>query len=150
MDKPPMPPLRCFEPLAEDEHDVNRSANCLLPKDHAGEHDMRPDAEREETHHATPPTAVVQIGNSDDKLTQAQWYDFFTATERVVSRYGGQIHFAGASMPISIWQNACWVFEIDADRVANLKANLGFLAKDFRQDSIAFTMGGTLFVPAAT
>lgn len=93
-------------------------------------------------------TAVVQIGNSDDKLPQAAWAAFVTSAWSVCDYIGAQIHFGGFSPPAAPWQNACWVFEIDDENVDLLRARLAECAAKYRQSSIALTVGATEFVPA--
>lgn len=92
-------------------------------------------------------TAVVQIGNSDNKLTQGEWSgfieDLYTAAVEM-----GQIHFFGFSDPTAPWQNCCVVVEIPVPLEIRLRATLSRMARDYRQDSIALTVGTTHFVPA--
>ena len=91
-------------------------------------------------------TCVIQIGNSDDKLTQLQWHNFVRFTEALVNVNSRAIHFSGFSRPDADWQNACWVAEVEPSAVDGLKARLGAIAKEFNQDSIALTVGETVFV----
>ena len=90
-------------------------------------------------------TATIQIGNSDDKLTQKEWAAFIRATHKVAD-YHGDVHFSGFSVPDAVWQNACWVVEIHEAGVRRLREQLAELARRFRQDSIALTTGVTVFV----
>lgn len=41
-------------------------------------------------------TATIQIGNSDDKLTQSEWSDFVSAIKDAVQRFSERIHFLAA------------------------------------------------------
>jgi hypothetical protein len=87
----------------------------------------------------------VSIGNSDDKLTQAEWSAFHHEVDHtlevrphlpsapVVERHGHWL-----SQPDAPWQNACWCVEIDAQYAADLKDALRAIAYEFGQDSIAW------------
>lgn len=90
-------------------------------------------------------TVVIQIDNSDDKLSQREWAQFCIKTNRLV-RSHGTIHFTGFSIPAASYQNAGWVVEAHAADVASLVDGLRGLADEFRQDSIAITTGETEFV----
>lgn len=91
-------------------------------------------------------TYTVQIGNSDDKLTQKRWSDFLAKTSLAINRHATQIHFRGSSLPIDPFQNACWVFEMVERRFQYLDVDLSALCEEFEQDSIALTEGKTYFV----
>ncbi len=93
-------------------------------------------------------TIVVQIGNSDNKLTQSEWSQFWALTDAVLRECSNQMHFAGTSDPTSPWQNAAWIFEPRSNNSSELAAALSAVAKTFRQDSIAVTIGDTIFVTA--
>jgi hypothetical protein len=94
-------------------------------------------------------TVAVQIGNSDDKLGQAQWCRFCERTHLAVSARAKQIHFSGHSGGGNPWQNACWIFEIEQKEADELQFELSDLAKDFKQDSIAYTYGRTIMINPA-
>jgi hypothetical protein len=89
-------------------------------------------------------TYSVVIGNSDDKLGQVQWHDFYHAVDRTVRRRGTHIHFAGTSATVARYQNACWVFELDPEmqevrnELESLRSDLSALAFMYNQDSIVF------------
>ncbi len=93
-------------------------------------------------------TAVVyiSIGNSDDKLTQAEWHRFYTsasiAIHRAAAAPGAQVHGQWVSEPASAWQNACWALQVppNSASVEHLKMRLAEIAADFRQDSIAWAV----------
>lgn len=91
-------------------------------------------------------TITLQIGNSDDKLTQKEWSQFVAAVDNEVNAAARQIHFTGTSAGHSQWQNACWVFELDASCRPALRAALQLHRITFRQDSIAWTEGETTFI----
>jgi hypothetical protein len=89
---------------------------------------------------------TLQIGNSDDKLTQKEWSQFFTTVDKEVNAAARQIHFTGTSAGHSQWQDACWVFELNASYRPSLRAALQLHRMTFRQDSIAWTEGETTFI----
>lgn len=105
-----------------------------------------------ETQEPETTTAVVQIGNSDNKLTQAAWAEFIAETGYVIKKHSEHTHFAGASLPTEPWQNFAWAFEVRLRRLrlGALQHDLAELAARYEQDSIALTTGSTEFVgPAA-
>lgn len=92
-------------------------------------------------------TAYVSIGNSDDKLSQAEWAAFHARVHDQVSYYAGQVHGAWVSGSASAYQNACWCVEVDESAVPSLKSNLARLARMYRQESIAWATARTEFLP---
>lgn len=90
-------------------------------------------------------TYVVQIGNSDDKLSQAEWSAFAFGLICVIERAAEEIHFKGGSDVISRYQNYCIVFELRI-KLKELKERLISLAEMYGQDSIALTSGKTVFL----
>lgn len=92
-------------------------------------------------------TVVIQIGNSDDKLSQERWSKLITHLKQVVQQDIRQIHFSGGSPAEAPWQNYCLVGELLTD-VKTLKARLRELCRTYGQDSIALIYGATDFVRA--
>lgn len=91
-------------------------------------------------------TITVQIGNSDDKLTQSQWKDFVNEVHFAVKSYGF-IHFSAPSVGWADWQNACWVFTLEDDRYApSLMSRLISIRIKYGQESLAWTMGDVEFI----
>jgi hypothetical protein len=88
-------------------------------------------------------TVVIQIGNTNNKLTQTEWSHFYNFCSQLVAEYG-IVHFSGTSLPNAKWQNACFV--IESESLNDLKYQLGITAKNFNQNSIALTIGDTEFV----
>jgi len=81
----------------------------------------------------------ISIGNSDDKLTQAEWSSYFHRVNRTLdldSRV--QLHGCWTSNSASRWQNACWCVELLDDIADRVKGKLRKLAAEYRQDSIAW------------
>jgi hypothetical protein len=91
-------------------------------------------------------TIVVQIGNSDNKLRQAEWAHFVQRVGDLVREHADTIHFFGGPENWAAWQKVCWVFDCDESRLADLKARLTTVRKEFQQDSAAITHGETEFV----
>lgn len=95
-------------------------------------------------------TTIIQIGNSDDKLSQAQWSHYFKRVDEAIRRRANQVHFSGASYPSAEWQNAAWVFEIGENESLRLYDEMKVFCEMFNQDSIAWTEGKTIFVARPT
>jgi hypothetical protein len=83
-------------------------------------------------------TVYVSIGNSDDKLSQARWAMFQMDVARALTGAGAKFHGEWHSHAGSMWQNACWCFEIVPTVAEKLKLQLGRLANAYDQDSIAW------------
>jgi hypothetical protein len=100
---------------------------------------------------ATGMTAYVSIGNSDDKLTQAQWSEFHEIFVALIRKAATQIFGDWLSASNAKWQNACVAFEINAEAAGRLKHALANLAAEFNQDSIAWaeTAGTEFLAPHA-
>jgi len=94
-------------------------------------------------------TVYVSIGNSDDKLTQERWAEFFARTSDAVQTFSRHVHGEWASLPNARWQNACWCFEPHPDDIDVMREVLAKLASRFGQDSIAWAVATTEFVKPA-
>lgn len=90
-------------------------------------------------------TVIIQIGNSDDKLSQREWSRFVTSTWKYLETVG-DIHFSGFSPPEAVWQNACWVVEVEDHVARSIKVAMARQAFLYSQDSIAVTVGTTEFI----
>jgi hypothetical protein len=91
-------------------------------------------------------TVTIQIGNSDDKLNQADWSEFWYEADALIHGWAEATHFTGFAASNAVWQNAAWVCEVRPDNVDRMKSALHVLAHQFKQDSIAWTEGETQFV----
>lgn len=93
-------------------------------------------------------TICLQIGNSDDKLSQAKWSEFVKRVQELIDTYKCQIWFFGGCAPTAPWQNACWVFSVgwDEEFKANFMRELTRLRIAYYQDSVAVMEGVTQFV----
>jgi DNA-binding cell septation regulator SpoVG len=84
---------------------------------------------------------LISIGNSDDKLSQRAWSDFYRDVNNVLTDWPivNSVHGVWISDPTSQYQNACWqvdIFDLSVDRLQNI---LRGIAKSYNQDSIAWT-----------
>lgn len=91
-------------------------------------------------------TVVIQIGNSDDKLSQAEWSEFVSYVRDAVGQYSEQIHFDGGSKIDAPWQNVCFVSEVSPSNQVRLLDHLRRIRAEYRQESVAVTVGETEFV----
>lgn len=91
-------------------------------------------------------TVHASIGNSDDKLSQADWSRYLDEFQRVMVMAARQVHGQWYSAPASPFQNACMAIEIDPDSAGALKDRLGNLRRKFNQDSIALNVSDTELV----
>jgi hypothetical protein len=81
----------------------------------------------------------VSIGNSDDKLTQADWSDFYWGVDEKIRATTTKIHGAWQSVTSARWQNACWCIDVELPATrAYLKQQLKTLGNKYHQDSIAW------------
>lgn len=88
-----------------------------------------------------PSTVYISIGNSDDKLTQREWSQYWLGVRDCINANVRVIHGEWLSSPGSSFQNACWAVEplLAEDRyVIEFKADLCRLANLYEQDSIAW------------
>lgn len=89
----------------------------------------------------------ISIGNSDDRLTQAEWSKFVLAISTQVISLAPQIHGAWASNPVGPWQNACWCVEFASEATAlTARDEARMLAGEFQQESIAWAIAQTEFL----
>lgn len=94
-------------------------------------------------------TVYVSIGNSDDKLSQAEWADLISDTFDTAAQAAWQVHGTWYSAPHQAYQNACICFEISETAAEDLKTMLAQIAADYSQDSIAWAVAETEFIGAA-
>lgn len=92
-------------------------------------------------------TITIQIGNTDDKLSQERWSAFYIATLDACLSHGDQVHFSGHSEPDARWQNACFVVvTVSEPQYNNLRRKVAQIRWKFDQDSVAWTEGSTVFI----
>ncbi len=80
----------------------------------------------------------VSIGNSDGKLTQAEWAIFVSRVRLAIAGYAEAIHGKCYSASHAFKQNAIFSFEIEPEDAAMLREDLRVLATKYQQDSIAW------------
>lgn len=91
-------------------------------------------------------TVTIQIGNSDDKLSQSQWSHLCQSAKQQIEAHAFRVHFCGGSEPDAPWQNMCWVIEIQPMNVRSLQDVLRNTANSYGQESIAWTGGETIML----
>lgn len=91
-------------------------------------------------------TVCVQIGNSDDKLTQVDWSNFVKHVNAVLETYQAVRHFFGGSATYAAWQNACWVLTVEEHYIESLLTSLTRARQTYRQDSICIMVGDVQFI----
>lgn len=91
-------------------------------------------------------TAYISIGNSDDKLTQADWSAFYREINLAIRDVASAVHGQWVSEPASAWQNACWCAVINDFDVAALKHKLSEIAGFYIQDTVAWAEATTEFL----
>lgn len=91
-------------------------------------------------------TFCIQIGNTDNKLTQQEWNHFVVDVQSLVETLG-VVHFFGGPATYAAWQNVCWVVEIKSrDAKHMLVENLMRIRANFKQESVAVLFGTTEFI----
>ena len=94
-----------------------------------------------------PLTIYVSIGNSDDKLTQDDWCHYCICVDTEIRMTVPTIHGEWYSKSAAPWQNMCICFEIPANQADALKQALRIIAAEHCQDSIAWAVADTEFLP---
>lgn len=91
-------------------------------------------------------TLVICIGNSDDKLTQKEWYAYTTNVQALMYSYAENVHFVGTSQSLSIYQNACFVCELEEHLVNTFIELLTNIKEKYKQESIVIIKNKTEFI----
>lgn len=91
-------------------------------------------------------TVCIQIGNSDNKLSQKQWADFCTDVYKNINLVCNEIFFSAPSVGWADWQNAAFIFSIDEEFISELKTQIEHIRKGYLQDSVAWLEGETVFI----
>ena len=91
-------------------------------------------------------TVYISIGNSDDKLTQREWSQFYDDVERLLGKSAVQTYGRWMSIPSDQWQNACWCVEIEDSDTQMIVDELSRLAQRWRQESIAWAEAKAEFI----
>lgn len=85
--------------------------------------------------------ATIQIGNSDNKLTQQEWSQYVSEVRDATTEEGVETHFFASSEGSQPWQNACWVIAIHEAEVDAMLSAITTIRKKYRQKSIAVVLG---------
>lgn len=88
-------------------------------------------------------TVTIQLGNSDNKLSQKDWSHYVFQAKKHIEAHCHQVHFFGGSESFAPWQNVCCVIEILEHKVFGLRDVLRALANSYHQECIAWTQGDT-------
>jgi len=91
-------------------------------------------------------TAIVLIGNSDDKLTQKDWHYFVTDVRTIIWTFEKETHFIGSTEPFSQYQSACFVFEMEKNQLEAFKNKLVLVKLRHKQNFIALIVGNTQLI----
>lgn len=93
-----------------------------------------------------PNTVVIQIGNTDNKLTQNMWAHYIVYMRGAIEENAFRVHFQGGSDYDAPWQNACWCCEVLPEQIERLKEAVTACRKQFDQESAAVVFGTTEFI----
>ena len=89
----------------------------------------------------------IAIGNSDDKLTQVEWAHFCHQLRHgEVSDFFLEVYGTWYSQGNDPWQNMCICADVYVKDLDEVRYRLRKLAKDYRQNSIALTIGSAEFI----
>ena len=91
-------------------------------------------------------TVTIQIGNSDDKLTQGEWNKYVRDVQKAIESYSYDQHFFGGSPNWFPWQNVAWCIVVPDSELDYLKQAIRDIREYYKQDSVAFTVGETEFI----
>jgi hypothetical protein len=87
-------------------------------------------------------SVAVLIGNSDDRLGQAQWAQYVSDVGVLFRVACFKVHFEGFPAADGPWQNACWVGEIEHDKLPELRDELRKARTRHNQDAAALIVAG--------
>lgn len=98
---------------------------------------------------------IIAIGNSDNKLTQAQWSLYWDSVDVAICHYeqlaGFTVYARWVSASVAPRQSAGWSISV-ADSMLphtrDLQNDLRAILPVFSQDSLAWTVGQTRLIPA--
>lgn len=83
-------------------------------------------------------TIIVQIGNTDNKLSQQDWAKFCNEIHLGIMSLSGEIHFSAPSVGWADWQNSAWIFSVEDHIVEFIKLSFISIRKKYLQDSLAW------------
>lgn len=85
--------------------------------------------------------ATIQIGNTDNKLTQQEWSEYVEAVHAATTVDGIETHFFASSEGSKPWQNACWVVAIRETELDPMLSSVKKIRKQYKQESVAIVLG---------
>jgi hypothetical protein len=91
-------------------------------------------------------TVYISVGNSDDRLTQQEWFTYLQVVDEAISETSERRHGLWYSASRSPFQNACWCVELTPTSARMLQDMLRDIRREFQQDSIAWAVATTEFV----
>jgi hypothetical protein len=91
-------------------------------------------------------TITIQIGNSDDKLTQAKWSEFVAEVNDLVEHYSLRVHFFGGAANWMPWQNVAWIVVTEESELNAFVRDVKEVRLRYNQESVAWTLGKTDFI----
>lgn len=83
-------------------------------------------------------TVYISIGNSDDKLPQAEWSAFAKRVGIAVRARASAVHGEWYSLPDSPWQNMCICAVFSDPDLPYMRKELAALRAAWDQDSVAW------------
>jgi hypothetical protein len=83
-------------------------------------------------------TVYVSVGNSDDKLSQADWSAFVQQTRIALSGHARETHGEWYSLPDQPYQNACFCVVLADDHAPLVREDLTRLRVAWGQQSVAW------------
>lgn len=84
---------------------------------------------------------VISVGNTDNKLSQAEWHDFTFELNVEINQTSAKVHFFGGPPNWFKWQNVAWILEVDAEDVVYLQKRTRQVREKFGQTSVFFMIG---------
>lgn len=91
-------------------------------------------------------TVTIGIGNSDNRLSQAEWASYVKEVRSCVKAFAHKVHFDGGTNWDSPRQSACFVAEVPPRSSEPLAQSLQDIRRTYLQDSVAVTFGTTELV----
>ncbi len=79
---------------------------------------------------------IVCIGNTDNKLTQQEWFAFSNEINLILNQYPHTLHFFGGPPTHSPYQNVLWMFEIEEKYIKEIKDKVKKIREMFWQNSV--------------
>lgn len=84
-------------------------------------------------------TVFVVIANVNDQLTPGSWAAFHGQVTEMLQLAGATFQGEWFSGPTSLWQNACWCFDIQPGIAERLKGELAVIGVQYGRGAIAWS-----------